>query len=116
MYYFVNSLINFAVLDYPLFLVLVRLDHVSIDIVSNYKKKKYIQPRYVSTKEHSYFCGGVKHEEDVAMCLSADIPRNRLGASLTIRQLKYIHSTQFFILNRTKIYMQGRVAKQMENI
>ena len=38
-YYFVNSLINFAVLDYLLFLVLVRLDHVSIDIVSNYKKK-----------------------------------------------------------------------------
>ena len=50
LYYFVNSLINFAVLGYLLFLVLVRLDHVSIDIVSNYiYKKKYTRPKIQNT-------------------------------------------------------------------
>ena len=55
--------------------------------------------RYISTKEHSYFCGGLNHERspslflrsvlfvvyapaEVTMFLSSDISRNRLGASL----------------------------------
>ena len=52
-------------------------------------------PRYISTKEHSYFCGGVNLEEEVyapaevTMFLSADISRHRLGASLNLVYLVF---------------------------
>ena len=55
-------------------------------------------PWYTSTKEYVYLCGGVNYEEiaakekqygtaEVIKFLSADIPRNRLKASLETGKL-----------------------------
>ena len=70
-------------------------------------------PWKISTKEHSYFCGGVVlfvvyAPAEVIIFLSADTPRNRLGAGLLSNRLQ---NTTTGDLGEVKIYCNSHARK-----